>query len=150
MSTGYLTPGRALIRPPVSSNVHKLVTRQGGARLALPTTLLPAGIATRPVSTASQTHHNGYLADAWLSRFYNRIRLLPAAISLGAVSSVQTVRVKVWNAWLKSQTLLAVTVSGSDGIRISGPQTPRQFNRLAVYEWEISASRPRSPAPVYG
>ncbi|EBV0925907.1 phage tail protein [Salmonella enterica subsp. enterica serovar Newport] len=144
MSTGYRVPASPVLRPPVSTSTGTLLTRQGPVAVVPPVSLLPAGRATRPSRIVSPSHHPGYTADAWLSHFYNRIALLPSSVSLGAISSVQTIRVRVWNAWLIPQTLLEVTVSGGEGISITGPHAPQRFNRLALHEWEVTVS-PEGP-----
>ncbi|MEC5319045.1 hypothetical protein VSX61_08855 [Brenneria populi subsp. brevivirga] len=139
MTTGYTTSSSVRFFPPRSVNIQSLTTRQGSLVLHAPA---KSQSGTRQITnkTVLQRPAAGYLTESWLSSFYNRIAIIPTSQSLGAISSEQTVTVKVWNAFLVTKTLLSVSIDGDDGIALSGPVTPREFNRLAIHEWQLRIS----------
>lgn len=139
MTAGYTTPSSARFFPPRSINIQSLTTRQGNLALHAPVTA-QSGALQITNKTVLQRTSVGYATESWLAAFYNRIAIIPTSQSLGAISSEQTVTVKVWNAFLAAKTLLSVSIDGDDGISLSGPVTPREFNRLAIHEWQLTIS----------
>lgn len=139
MTAGYRVPVSPVIRPVPGSGLT-LITRQGAVTVIPPVPALH-GIGRSVGPPAIVPHHRaGYLIPSWLDTFYNRIVVLPASLALGAISTEQRITVKLWNAWLVPQHLLTVTLSGGGGVTLSGPTTPRWFNRLAVHEWQLTVS----------
>lgn len=140
MTRGYLTRRGPSLRPPVTESVSGLHTRQGTTIVTGLRHLPGGGVATRPERFPEVKNHTGYIIGSWTSRFYNRIVITPPVVTLGAVSAAQRIRVKVWNAWLVSQTLTAITITGGEGITLGGPALPLRFNRLALHTWQLDVS----------
>ncbi|RLM23669.1 hypothetical protein BIY29_10230 [Brenneria alni] len=139
MTSVHIVASSYRIRPPHSANIDNLLTRQGSILLAEPT-VMTSGTLQRTEKSIAIHSRAGYLSASWIDSFYNRIAIIPTTQSLGAISSEQTVTVKVWNAYLSAQTLLSMAISGDEGIALSGPVTPREFNRLAIHEWQLTIS----------
>lgn len=81
---------------------------------------------------------NGIKATSFFDDYYNDIHIIPSNIDLGIVSSGQNRTVRVFNAYLNSQTLNALTKTTLDGINITGP-APRVYNPLEEVEYSITA-----------
>lgn len=62
---------------------------------------------------------------------YNRIHVFPADLPLGNVTGEQQYTIRVWNAWMRAQTLTAQTAAGDEGLVLAGQgEPPIQFSAL--------------------
>ena len=66
----------------------------------------------------------GYIVPSYYADLYNRVMVIPQLINAGAVSTEQRYAVQIWNAYKHSANLQSVTISGGEGIILSGPTTP--------------------------
>lgn len=82
-----------------------------------------------PVSTTPLAR-NGSIATSYYDDYYNRVHVIPRTLDIGNLLSVQTRQVSVWNAWLTSRALSAITESGTDGLTESGIVAPTTFAPL--------------------
>lgn len=73
---------------------------------------------------------NGSIATSYYDDYYNRVHVIPRTLDIGNLLSVQTRQVSVWNAWLTSRALSAITESGTDGLTESGIVAPTTFAPL--------------------
>ena len=95
---------------------------------------------TRRKPPVRTKHWAGYIVDNFYRDLYNRVVVIPHLIQAGAVSTDQHYTVHVWNAYRYTARLQSVTISGGEGIVLSGPTTPSTFNALALKKWQIAVS----------
>lgn len=79
-----------------------------------------AGAFRHPASTPWPT--TGRMAHRFAEDFFDRLHVLPTALSLGNVVSELTREIAVWNAWrATSQTLTALRLDGDAGSTLTAP-----------------------------
>ena len=96
-------------------------------------------IETAPIEGFPALSFPGSLGGSFSQDFYNRIYLFPSLIEFGAVTEQVSKSGKVWNAYLSGVSLDDITVSGGDGLQISGPTAPRAVASLQVLDYTYTA-----------
>lgn len=116
--TGFLYTGT----PGLSQNVpgdHELPQGERGGRFSTPAISGPLTSA-RPISIRSIAQ-TGARAATFLNDWYNRLHILPRSIDFGAITAGAERTAILWNAYLTSSELEAVTEIGADGLHLTGP-----------------------------
>lgn len=136
--SAYIPARPSLMRLP-DIRIFSSRTERGTTRLYHITGVFSGSVSSplpRPVTAAAA----GYLPDNFLWHFYDRMIAIPESLDLGSISSEQVVRVHLWNATFRSQTLRSVLVSGREGITLSGTVLPRAMNRLGMLTWTFTVA----------
>ncbi|EMW9316153.1 hypothetical protein AAE121_004887 [Salmonella enterica] len=136
--SAYIPARPSLMRLP-DVRVFSSRTERGTTRLHHIAGALSGSVSSplpRPVTAAAA----GYLPDNFLWHFYDRMIAIPESLDLGSISSEQVVRVHLWNATFRTQTLRSVLVSGREGITLSGTGLPRAMNRLGMLTWTVTVA----------
>lgn len=119
--------------------VFSLQAERGTTRLHHRQNTLPGSVSS-PSAPLLTVAASGYLPDNFLWHFYNRMIPIPESLDLGSISSEQAVRVHLWNATFRPQTLRSVLVSGREGMTLSGTDLPRAMNRLGMLTWTLTVA----------
>nr|WP_318382480.1 hypothetical protein [uncultured Enterobacter sp.] len=136
MTTGYVTQNAKRL---VSFSPVPVLTRQGNIQqIIIPNVV--NGVSHSRFQPNPLHVRSGYIPENWLDQFYNRIVAIPESIALGAVYTDQVLTIQIWNAYLTTQMLEHITITGSEGISISGLSAPLKFNRLTVNSWTVTVS----------
>ncbi len=99
-----------------------------------------------PVSTSPRALA-GLMARSYSQDFYHRIHISPADLALGNVASTQTTTVRLWNAYLKPQKLLAME-GIEEGINITPPAAlPMTLGALLETDWLVAVT-PDGPSTL--
>lgn len=99
-----------------------------------------------PVSTTPLAR-SGHIATSYYDDFYNRVHVTPRELDIGNLLSVQTRSVSVWNAWLTSQALSAITESATTGLTESGIVAPTTFAPLEERAYLVTVDT-QGPAAI--
>lgn len=105
------------------------------------------GAMTRndPVESGGGRALGGVKARGYADDWYNRVHVIPRQLDLGNVVSTQVSTVTVWNAWLESRTLNAIT-GADNGIVVSGQLAPPLlFTPLLQRTYDIAVTPDGSP-----
>ncbi|MCK9987652.1 MAG: hypothetical protein AzoDbin1_04124 [Azoarcus sp.] len=105
------------------------------------------GALTRndPVESGGGRVLGGVKARGYADDWYNRVHVIPRQLDLGNVVSTQVSTVTVWNAWLESRTLNAIT-GADNGIVVSGQLAPPLlFTPLLQRTYDIAVTPDGSP-----
>lgn len=94
--------------------------------------IFPAVLSTRVMA--------GIKANSFKDDFYYKIRYIPSILNLGTVTADQQVDLYVFNGFFVDQTLNTLTLGNGDGLQISGPSTPANYNPLELSLYQISVS----------
>lgn len=112
---------------------------RGTTRLYRRPGVLSGSVSSLPAHPVTETA-SGYLPDNFLWHFYDRMIAIPESLDLGSISSEQAVRVHLWNATFRTQTLRSVLVSGREGMDLAGTGLPRDMNRLGMLTWTLTVA----------
>ena len=92
----------------------------------------------------------GESSTAWRGRsflddYYFRMHIGPSRLDLGNIVSVQTMPVRVWNAYLEPRSLSSIA-GLAEGIELSGQAAPPMlFATLEELEWQVSITPDGQP-----
>lgn len=100
--------------------------------------------AGRPVVSQALA---GAGVEAFGADFYDRLHISETALDLGNVVGLQSRTISIWNAYRRTRTLSAVTVSGTGDVGLSGgPGTlPHPLGALAETAYTITVPSSGSP-----
>ncbi|ECG5643239.1 phage tail protein [Salmonella enterica subsp. enterica serovar Poona] len=96
--------------------------------------ITPAGHAP------SVTQVAGGRVPAFIWQYYSRVIAIPESLSLGSISTMQVLKVSVWNATMAPVTLRSQVLTGSEGMTLTGPSVPLPLNRLGLQTWTLTVT----------
>lgn len=117
-----------------------------GTRGGVLATMAAAGATTvsGPLSIRSRVP-TGSVAAAFVHDYYNRIHLRPTSVDFGNVANEVARSVNIWNAYLTSVTLTAVTTSDNTGLSASAGTLPVVIGPLGTSPVTITAAEDGPP-----
>ena len=126
ISTSYLTEGGAFV-----FDAH-LVQQLGIACTlsnVLPISEIPVNLGASVIAKSGSGNDD----------FYNRIIISPSTIDAGKVITTQTYQISVWNGYLVTRTMSAITASNADGISlVPSEAVPSSFAGLEEQLWTLN------------
>lgn len=131
LDVSVITP----VRPKTATLAASLLPSVGTLTITLPGTVSPADT------------YGGVRAYSVIDDYYNAIHVRPTEIRVGNITATTVRQVEVWNAYFESRTLVALNITGNDGITLFGPTLPLTLPQLAstLFTLEIT---PAGPATI--
>jgi len=111
---------------------------------------LPAsGFGDRlPVPVRPQARVAGTTGASPLDDIYDTLWVVPGEINVGSLTATVSREVEVWNAYPGAdKTLSAISVSGGEGINVTGPAAPHTFAPLESQVFAVEVT-PAGPATI--
>ena len=106
-----------------------------------------SAVLQRKLALANPRALLGYRSRSHSDEFYHRVHVSPSELALGNVASSQVTTVRVWNAYLRSVTLLSVD-SDDEGVQITPPaQLPFALGGLQETDWLVNVT-PDGPSVI--
>ena len=107
------------------------VSDVGGGLFDVALTFVQAPTQTRVIDAG--------LTASFSDDFYHRIHVIPTPINFGAVFSLQSTTIRVWNAYLVANSLNALIGTNSEGVTVTGAQNPpTTFNPTELREYSLA------------
>jgi hypothetical protein ORF034 len=93
---------------------------------------------------------NGYpvrlmQAQSFQFDYYYRIHVRPSEIDVGNLTSAQTIRVEIWNAWFNNKTLKTIRGLDAPGITTNGATFPKTYYPLESSFFELVVTQDGPP-----
>jgi len=126
----YQQPGR-------SSQLDELVLNHDAGGFEASASIEGARVNNLPIDQPSITRA-GHLAPGFSDDWYYRIHVRPNPLSLGFLLAAQDRTVEVWNAHFDVRTLQAITEQDTDGISLSGPVPPADWQPQQSINYTVS------------
>lgn len=108
----------------------------------------PAAAAlTRVMAAANGRTIQGLKTRSYSDDFYHRVHVSPIELTLGNVASSQLTTVRVWNAYLKPNTVQSVAVD-DEGVQVTPPAAmPMTLGALKETDWLVNVT-PDGPSMI--
>lgn len=94
---------------------------------------------TQPVELVSDVDRGGFKFQSFFEDFYNRVHILPMFVDFGAVASLTSRPVVVWNAYFKTVDLTGIEIFNGDDLSVEGDTLPAEFLALGWKTYQIIA-----------
>ena len=139
---GFISPAYpAIARLTDTGYLDGLVTHRAAWPRIYPTAVPIEGRVVGGGKQNVRAVKRGSLSPTYYDDLYRGVHVIPPVLNVGAISTNQHYGVQIWHAWrYSSANLRAVTVTGGEGISVTGPATPSRFVPLALKKWQIAIS----------
>lgn len=125
---GGNAPVEDLLNPHLSVDLAEYTDQGWPHALSLVSSSGETGLTDNtPITAVLAAMFTGGRARSYMDEFYYRIHVIPREIDIGNITQRIDEEIEVWNAWLTSQTLSAITEIGTSGMAISGKQPPAVY-----------------------
>ena len=94
---------------------------------------------TQPVELISDRDRAGFKFQSFFEDYYNRIHIIPMFVDFGAVASLVSRPIVVWNAYLRTVDLTGIEIFNGEDLTVEGDVLPDQFLALGWDTYNIIA-----------
>lgn len=128
-------------RPDDLAVIRERATPVGDRSLLTPTNILYDADATntQPVELVSDRDRDGFKFQSFFEDYYNRIHIIPMFVDFGAVASLTSRPVVIWNAYFRTVNLTGIEVFNGDDLSVEGETLPADFLALGWKTYQIIA-----------
>ncbi len=134
----FLVPQSTVLAGKKTAYLERLQTyRAAQQRIQLPQRVILAQQSKAGEVLRLSQYTRAYVVPNYYTDLYRGVKVIPHVVSLGSISTTQTIEVSVWNANHHAVQLAAVELDNGEGISLSGAKVPSVLPPLALQKWEI-------------